>query len=87
VAGAITGSLFPVAAGALLAAQRDVQQTAADLEAADHVGAAVTALVGGVILIPALGLTGTAWFLVALVTVALLGTLLAILKAHAADEA
>jgi spermidine synthase len=87
VAGAITGSLFPVAAGALLAAQRDVQRTAADLEAADHVGAAIAALVGGVILIPALGLTGTAWFLVALVTVALLGTLLAILKAHAADEA
>jgi spermidine synthase len=76
-AGLVTGGLFPVAAGVLLAARRDTLQTAGALETADHAGAAVAALVGGVVLIPALGLTGTAWLLAALQAVVLAGALLA----------
>ena len=78
VAGLITGSLFPVAAGALLAGRHGVRAAASGLEAADHAGAAVAALLGGVIFIPALGLTGTAWLVVALEIAALVGVGLAL---------
>jgi predicted membrane-bound spermidine synthase len=77
LAGVITGSLFPVAAGVLLAGRRGVRETASGLEAADHVGAAVAALLGGVVFIPALGLLGTARLLAALQAVALAGVLAA----------
>ncbi|MFQ5878396.1 MAG: hypothetical protein ACE5JH_12055 [Acidobacteriota bacterium] len=87
-AGVVTGALFPVAAGVLLAAPQTAgapealdhaaaRRTAGGLEAADHGGAAVAALVGGVVFIPALGLAGSAWLLAALETAALLGVLLA----------
>jgi spermidine synthase len=81
-AGAVTGSLFPVAAGVLLAAKRGVRETAGSIEAADHAGAAVAALAGGVLFIPVLGLAGSAWLLVALEGVALLGVGLARLKSR-----
>ncbi|MEE9218216.1 MAG: hypothetical protein V3U98_04035 [Acidobacteriota bacterium] len=86
-AGMITGALFPVAAGVLLAARRGVRATASGLEAADHVGAAAAALVGGIIFIPALGLTGTAWFLAALEGVALVAVLLARFGTRTANPA
>jgi predicted membrane-bound spermidine synthase len=76
LAGVVTGMLFPVAAGALLSARRDARQTAGSLEAADHLGAAVAALAGGVLLIPALGLAGAAWLLAVLEGAALLGVTL-----------
>lgn len=76
-AGAVTGSLFPVAAGSLLSSRRGIRETAGGLEAADHWGAAVAALLGGVIYIPALGLAATAWLLAALEAAALAGVLLA----------
>jgi spermidine synthase len=73
VAGIATGALFPVAAGVLLAAKRGVRATASSVEAADHAGAAIAALAGGVFFIPVLGLTGSAWLLAALQAAALLG--------------
>jgi spermidine synthase len=73
IAGAVTGGLFPVAAGVLLAAKRGVRATASSVEAADHAGAAIAALAGGVLFIPVLGLTGSAWLLAVLQAAALLG--------------
>jgi spermidine synthase len=73
IAGVVTGALFPVAAGVLLAAKRGVRSTASSVEAADHAGAAIAALAGGVLFIPVLGLTGSAWLLVVLQIAALLG--------------
>jgi spermidine synthase len=74
-AGLITGCLFPVAAGVLLSGPRGVRETASDLEAADHAGAAGAALLGGVLFIPLLGLSGTAWLLLALQAVAFVGVI------------
>ena len=65
VAGMVTGSLFPVAAGVLLAGPRGVRETASGLEAADHLGAAAGAFLPGVILVPLFGL-GVTCLLVAL---------------------
>ena len=79
-AGVITGSLFPAAAGVLLSERRGIRETAAGLEAADHWGAAVAALLAGIIYVPALGLIPTAWLLAALETAALAGVLLASLR-------
>jgi spermidine synthase len=72
-AGVVTGALFPVAAGVLLAAKRGVRATASSVEAADHAGAAIAALAGGVLFIPVLGLTGSAWLLAVLQAASLLG--------------
>jgi len=76
--GLVTGALFPAAAGVLLAARPGPRATAADLEAADHAGAAVAALAAGVVLVPVLGLAGTGWLLAALQGTALAGVLLAV---------
>jgi spermidine synthase len=76
-AGLITGCLFPVAAGVLLSGPRGARETASDLEAADHAGAAGAALLGGVLFIPLLGLSGTAWLLLALQAMAFLGVIVA----------
>jgi hypothetical protein len=76
LSGTITGAVFPVGAGVLLGARREVREAAGGLEAADHAGAALAALVAGVLFIPALGLAGTAWLTLALEGVALGGLLL-----------
>lgn len=76
-AGLVTGALFPVAAGVLIAARRDAGATASILESADHVGAALAALIAGVVFVPALGLAGTAWLVAALQACALLVVLAA----------
>jgi spermidine synthase len=76
-AGAVTGALFPTAAGAMLAAGRDVADTAGTLEWADHLGASFAALVSAVLLVPALGLSGTGWLLLGLQAIALTGLALA----------
>jgi spermidine synthase len=75
--GLVTGALFPAAAGVLLAARRGARATAADLEAADHAGAAVAALAAGLLLVPVLGLAGAAWLLAGLQGAALAGILVA----------
>jgi spermidine synthase len=85
MAGTVTGGLFPVAAGVLLAGYRDARETASGLEAADHGGAAVAALVGGALFIPALGLVATALLLVGLEAAALVGVGLAALRAARED--
>ena len=59
LAGAATGAVFPVAAGALLAGGRSASRAAGGVEAADHAGAAVAALVTSVLLVPVLGIAGT----------------------------
>jgi hypothetical protein len=76
LAGAVTGSLFPVGAGSLLSAGRDTRGAAGGLEAADHAGAALAALAGGILLVPALGLAGTAWLTLGLESLALTGVIL-----------
>ena len=63
-AGVTTGSVFPAAAGVLLAGGRDTAGAAGGVEAADHAGAAAAALVGALLFIPVFGLVGTAWLLV-----------------------
>jgi predicted membrane-bound spermidine synthase len=72
-AGLVTGATFPTAAGVLQSVGGEVGTTASRLERADHVGAAVAALVCGVVYIPVLGLVGTAWLLVAIEVAALAG--------------
>jgi spermidine synthase len=73
-AGAATGGVFPVAAEVRLAAGDGPGDAAGRLETADHVGAAAAALLGAVLFVPLLGLTGTVWLLAGLVAVALAGT-------------
>jgi spermidine synthase len=73
-AGAATGALFPVVSRALLASGDDAGPAAARFEAADHLGAAVAALLAGVVLVPALGMTATGALAAALVLLAAAGT-------------
>jgi len=73
-AGAATGGVFPVAAEVRLAAGDGPSDAAGRLETADHLGAAAAALLGAVLFVPLLGITGTVWLLAALVAVALAGT-------------
>jgi spermidine synthase len=73
-AGVVTGGVFPVAAQVRLAAGDDAGEAAGRLETADHVGAAVAALLGAVLFVPLLGIAGTAWLLAGLVAVALAAT-------------
>ncbi len=82
--GIITGSLFPVAAGVLLSGREEIRETAGRLEAADHWGAALAALLGGIVTIPVLGLAKTAWLLAALEAAAVAGVLLAIARGRRA---
>jgi spermidine synthase len=72
-AGAATGSLFPVATGVLLAERGDAGASAALFEAADHLGAAAAALLAGVVLVPALGMSATALLSSAVVLLAAAG--------------
>jgi spermidine synthase len=74
--GFVTGALFPVATGALLAAGCSVRGTAGRLETADHAGASLAALAAGVIFIPALGMVSSALLLVVMAGLALQGVLL-----------
>jgi predicted membrane-bound spermidine synthase len=59
---------------ALLASGDDAGPAAARFEAADHLGAAVAALLAGVVLVPALGMTATGALAAALVLLAAAGT-------------
>jgi spermidine synthase len=70
LAGAVTGSAFPAAAGAQLAAGRGAADAAGVVESADHAAAAVAALLGAVLFIPVFGLTATAYLLAAMEGVA-----------------
>jgi len=69
-AGLVTGGLFPVAAGRLLVGGGGAKEAAGRLEAADHAGACVAALLGPVLLVPVLGLGVTAWLVAALLGLA-----------------
>lgn len=60
-AGVMTGLFFPAAAGLWLACRRGVAGAAGRAQAADHLGAALSALVTAALLVPALGLAPTAW--------------------------
>jgi len=71
LAGAITGAVFPAAVGACLESGDDAARAAGAVESADHAGAAPAALLVSVLLIPMLGLGGTAWLLAALQAIAL----------------
>lgn len=73
-AGAATGALFPVVSLALLGSGQDAGAAAASFEAADHLGAAIAALLAGVVLVPALGMTATGLLAAALVLLAAAGT-------------
>jgi spermidine synthase len=70
-AGVVTGTLFPTAAAARLTTGETAAEAAGRLETADHAGAAVAALFGAVLFIPALGLTRVAWLLAVLLALAL----------------
>ena len=75
-AGFCTGGLFPMASRHLADRGWSGGPLAAALEAADHGAAALGALLGGVLLIPVLGLTSSAWLLTALAGAALATTLI-----------
>jgi spermidine synthase len=70
-AGVVTGGVFPLAAEVRLAAGDGPGQAAGRLETADHVGAAAAALLGAVLFVPRLGISGSAWLLAALLAIAL----------------
>ncbi|UCF69357.1 MAG: fused MFS/spermidine synthase [Acidobacteriota bacterium] len=84
LAGLVTGALFPVAAGVLRGTDREIRHVAGRLETADHLGAAIAALLAGVVLIPALGTSGVAWLLAGLEAIALAGALVAGLRTRRA---
>lgn len=60
LAGVTTGAQFAVASSLYLHLAGDVRVAAAAVDAADHLGAALGALATGVLLVPLLGLSGTA---------------------------
>ena len=68
--GAATGLVFPIAAKELLRLGTAVRTTSAWVEAADHCGAAVAALMTAVVLVPILGLKGAALLLLGLQLIA-----------------
>lgn len=70
LSGAATGAVFPAASDALLATGADARETAALFEGADHLGAAASALLAGVVLVPALGMTATGLLAAALALLA-----------------
>ncbi len=72
-AGVVTGALFPTAAATRLGAGDGAGEAAGRLETADHVGAAVAALLGAILYIPRFGFTRSAWLLAALLALALAG--------------
>ena len=59
VAGVLAGMVFPLAASAWLRDQSSTARAAGTIDAADHMGGALGALVAGVALVPVLGVTGT----------------------------
>jgi spermidine synthase len=73
LAGAATGSLFPVAARVLLDSGESAGSAAALFEAADHLGAAFAALLAGVVLVPVLGMRVTGLLAAALALLAAAG--------------
>ena len=73
VAGAVTGLAFPVLLEAAAGAGRDERQSAAAIEAADHLGAAFGALVTGLIWLPVYGITATCLLFAGLKAISLLG--------------
>ncbi len=72
--GAATGSLFPVAIRVLLASGEAAGSAAARFAVADHLGAALAALLAGAVLVPALGMRATGFLAAALVLLAAAGT-------------
>jgi len=68
--GAATGLVFPIAAKELLRLGAAVRTASAWVEAADHCGAAIAALMTAVVLVPILGLRGTALLLLGLQLIA-----------------
>jgi spermidine synthase len=72
-AGSATGSLFPVATAVLLGEGQGAGASAAVFESADHLGAAAAALLAGVVLVPALGMTATGLLAAAVVLFTALG--------------
>ena len=71
--GSATGSLFPFATAVLLREGQSAGASAAAFEAADHMGAAAAALLAGVALVPALGMTATGHLAATVVLFAALG--------------
>ena len=81
-AGLVTGGLFPVAAGTLLLEGGGAGEAAGRLEAADHAGACIAALIGPVLLVPVLGLGATAWLVALLLALAAAASALVSHPAH-----
>ncbi|MFC1609640.1 FMN-binding protein [Myxococcota bacterium] len=71
LAGAVSGSLVPVAEAILARADIVGARAGVGIEAADHLGGALCALAVGIIAIPVLGLSHTAWLLCGVATMGL----------------
>jgi len=67
----VTGCVFPVAAGALLAAGHGAAGAAGAIESSDHAGATIAALFAAVLFVPVFGLHGTALLVAALQVISL----------------
>jgi spermidine synthase len=87
VAGAVTGAAFP-ALLALAARTRggDERRAAARIEAADHLGAALGALVTGVIWLPIFGITRTCLLFAAIKAASLLGLIPSVRRVGRIDQ-
>jgi spermidine synthase len=82
-AGAVTGAAFPALLGRAAApADGDERKAASSIEAADHLGASLGALVTGAIWLPVFGVARTCLLFVALKAAALLGQLVAVRRAR-----
>ena len=61
--GVLGGSIFPLSANIVLGEKRETGRAAGSVDAADHVGACIGALITGVILLPAIGIRNTCFVL------------------------
>ena len=66
LSGLLGGVVFPLSAQIILRTKRRTGRAAGAVDAADHVGACIGALIAGVVLIPALGIIETCVFLAVL---------------------
>ncbi len=77
LAGLVTGGLFPVGVGVLLAGGASATEAAGRIETADHWGAALAALAGAVLFIPVFGIVVSGWLIAAILVLAFAAVLLA----------
>lgn len=87
LAGLVTGGMFPVGVGVLLAGGASATEAAGRIETSDHWGAALAALAGAVLFIPVFGIVVSGWLIAAILGLAFAGVVLDQMKQEMGTDA